>query len=451
MFTAMDDPRITRRDFLAQGTLGATAATLVPRDVLGGPDHTPPSDTVRVAAIGVGGKGKSDVRRVASLEGTEIVALCDVNQKQAEDVYREFPDVPKYEDYRELLVQEGSRIDAVTISTPDHSHAPAAYRALKAGKHVFCQKPLTHTVAEARKLGEAARTAGVATQMGIQHHAHDGLRTVREVIEAGAIGPVREVHLWTDRPIWPQAIERPLEMYHEPDHLNWDLWLGPAEERPYHPDYAPFNWRGWHAFGTGALGDIGCHVMDGPVWALQLPAPTRIEAETTPTYPETYPAASRLEYQFPARGGRPPVTMVWRDGHIQPPPPPSWPPEEAWPPPGYSEVFIGDDGVLLYGTSAQPRILPKSRHEEVMANPPEQVYERSPGIYEDWIQACRGEGTADTHFPDYASPLTETVLLGNVAVRSQRPVEWNAETRQITNHKALNDHLSKPHRSGWTL
>lgn len=447
----MDDPRLSRRDFLAQGALGATAATIVPREVLGGPGHTPPSDTIRVAGIGVGGKGASDVRNVASLEGTEIVALCDVDQKQAEDVYREFPDVPKYEDYRELLAQEGNRIDAVTISTPDHSHAPAAVRALEAGKHVFCQKPLTHTVEEARTLGEAAEKAGVATQMGIQHHAHDGLRTVREVLEAGAIGPVREVHLWTDRPIWPQAIERPLEMHHEPDHLNWDLWLGPAEERPYHPDYAPFNWRGWHAFGTGALGDIGCHVMDAPVWALQLPAPTRVEAETTPTYSETYPQASRVEYQFPARDGRPPVKMVWRDGNLQPAPPPSWPPEKEWPPLGYSEVFIGDDGVLLYGTSAAPKILPESRHEEVMGNPPEQTYERSPGIYEDWIQACRGEKTANTHFPDYAAPLTETVLIGNVAVQSQRPVEWNAETGEITNHESLNDHLGKPHRSGWTL
>lgn len=447
----MDDHRLSRRDFLAQGALGASAATLVPREVLGGAGHTPPSDTIYVGGIGVGGKGAGDIRSVAALDGTEVVALCDVDRQRAEDVYREYPDVPKYEDYREMLVQEGGRLDAVVISTPDHSHAPAALRALEAGMHVFCQKPLTHTVEEARRLGAAAREAGVATQMGIQHHAHDGLRTVRELLEAGAIGPVREVHLWTDRPIWPQAVERPLEMYHVPEHLNWDLWLGPAEERPYHPDYAPFSWRGWHAFGTGALGDMGCHFMDGAFWALQLGAPTRIVAETTPTYPESYPAASRLEYQFPARNGRPAVTMVWRDGNIEAPPPPSWPQDEEWPPSGYNEVFVGDDGALLYGLSQEPRILPESRHEEVMASPPDQTYERSPGIYADWIQACRGEGTANTHFPDYASPLTETVLLGNVAVRSRRPVEWDAEAGQVANQPALNEHLGKSYRSGWAL
>jgi predicted dehydrogenase len=447
----MADPRLSRRDFLAQGALGASAATLVPREVLGGPGHTPPSDTLRVGAIGVGGKGAVDVRSVDALEGTEMAALCDVDRKRAEEIFREYPDVPKYEDYRELLAQEASRLDAVLVSTPDHNHAPAAMRALDAGLHVFCQKPLTRTVEEARRLGAAAREAGVATQMGIQHHAHDGLRTVREVIEAGVIGPVREVHLWTDRPIWPQAEERPLEMHHVPEHLNWDLWLGPAEERPYHPDYAPFNWRGWYSFGTGALGDMGCHFMDAAFWALQLRAPTRISAETTPTYPESYPAASRLEYEFPAREGRPAVTMVWRDGHIQPSPPASWPEGEEWPPPGYNEVFVGDDGALLYGTSTPPRILPRSTHKEVMADPPEQTYERSPGIYADWVRACRGEGPANTHFPDYAAPLTETVLLGNVAVRSQRPVEWDAGAGQISNRPALNDHLSASHRSGWTL
>ena len=447
----MADPRLSRRDFLAQGALGASAVTLVPREVLGGPDHTPPSDTLRVGAIGVGGKGAVDVRSVAGLDGTEIAALCDVDRKRAEEIFREYPDVPTYEDYRELLAQEASRLDAVLVSTPDHNHAPAAMRALDAGLHVFCQKPLTHTVEEARRLGAAARDSGLATQMGIQHHAYDGLRTAREIIESGAIGPVREVHLWTDRPIWPQAEERPLEMYHVPEHLNWDLWLGPAEERPYHPDYAPFTWRGWYPFGTGALGDMGCHFMDAAFWALQLRAPTRIRAETTPTYPETYPAASRLEYEFPARAGRPAVTMVWRDGNLEAPPPASWPQDEEWPPSGYNEVFVGDDGALLYGLSTPPRLLPRSTHEAVMADPPDQTYERSPGIYADWLRACRGEGTANTHFPDYAAPLTETVLLGNVAVRSQRTVEWNAEAGEISNRPALNDHLSTSHRTGWAL
>ncbi len=447
----MSDHRLSRRDFLAQGALGASAATLVPREVLGGSEYTPPSDTIRVGAIGIGGKGASDVQSVASVDGTEIVALCDVDRERGEEIFQEFPEATQYEDYRELLVQEEDRIDAVIVSTPDHSHAPAALRALEAGKHVFCQKPLTHTVEEARQLGQAAEEAGVATQMGIQHHAHDGLRTVREIIEAGAVGPVREVHLWTNRPIWPQAEERPLQMYHVPDHINWDLWLGPAEERPYHPDYVPFSWRGWKPFGTGALGDMGCHYMDGAFWALQLEAPTQIVAETTPTYPESYPEASRVEYQFPARNGRPPVTMVWRDGNLQAPPPPQWPDDEEWPPPNHDEVFVGEDGVLLYGLSQEPKLLPESRHEEVMASPPDETYDRSPGIYENWIQACRGEGPAETHFSGYAAPLTETVLLGNVAIQSRRPVAWDAGEGRITNREASNEYLSKSYRSGWEI
>ncbi|MFB6099405.1 MAG: Gfo/Idh/MocA family protein [Salinibacter sp.] len=447
----MSDHPLSRRDFLTQSALGASAVTIVPREVLGGEGHTPPSDMIRVGAIGVGGKGETDVRSVANLDGTEIAALCDVDEERAEDIYREFPDVPRYEDYRELIAQEADRLDAVTVSTPDHNHAPATIRALEAGLHVFCQKPLTHTVEEARQVGAAAETADLATQMGIQHHAHDGLRTVRELLEAGAIGTVREVHLWTNRPIWPQAEERPLQMYHVPDHLSWNLWLGPAEKRPYHPDYAPFTWRGWKPYGTGALGDMGCHYMDAAFWALQLDAPSRIKAETTPTYPESYPAASRLEYEFPARNGRPAVTMVWRDGNMEAPPPSAWPEEKEWPPPGYNEIFVGDDGVLLYGLSQKPRLLPKSRHEEVMANPPEKTYERSPGIYQNWIQACRGKKTANTHFPDYAAPLTETVLLGNVAVETQRPVEWDAEAGRITNRSSLNKHLKKAHRSGWAI
>lgn len=447
----MSQHPLSRRDFLAQGALGASAATLVPREVLGGTGHTPPSETIRVGAIGIGGKGTSDVRSVASLDGTEIVALCDVDQERGKEIFREFPDATQYEDYRELLVQEENRIDAVIISTPDHSHAPAAIRALQAGKHVYCQKPLTHTVEEARRLGEVAEGKDVATQMGTQHHAHDSLRTLRELIEAGVVGDIREVHLWTNRPIWPQAVERPLEMYHVPDHLNWDLWLGPAEERPYHPDYAPFTWRGWKAFGTGALGDMGCHYMDAAFWALQLEAPTHIEAETTPTYPESYPEASRLEYQFPARNGRPPVKVIWRDGNLQAPPPAEWPAEKDWPPPHHDEVFVGEDGILLYGLSQAPKVLPKERHEEVMENPPEQTYDRLPGIYEDWIQACRGNGPADTHFPEYASPLTEMVLLGNVAVQTQRSIEWDAEAGRITNQSSLNDHLSKSYRSGWEI
>lgn len=449
----MSDHPLSRRDFLTRAALGASAVTLVPREVVGGPEHIPPSETIRVASIGIGGMGARDVQAVAEIEGTEIVALCDVDRERGEEVFHAFPEAAQYEDYREMLVQEGDRIDAVTVSTPDHSHAPAVLQALDQGKHVFCQKPLTHTVQEARRVGAAAREADVATRMGIQHHAADGLRQLRELIEADVIGSVHTVQVWTDRPIWPQAKERPLEMYHVPDHLNWDLWLGPAQERPYHPDYAPFNWRGWYDFGTGALGDIGCHALDGAFWALQLGQPTRVEAETTPTYPETFPAVSRITYEFPGQGGlgQSGVEIVWMDGNLHPSKPAAWNEDEPWPPSGYHQVFQGDDGVILFGRGQEPRILPDEKHEEVMADPPEETYPRSEGHYKAWIEACRTGEAPEANFADYSAPLTEMVLLGNVAVQAQRPIEWDSENGRITNDEALNDLLSKDYREGWAV
>lgn len=444
---------LSRRDFLTQATLGASAATLVPREVVGGSDYTPPSDTIRVASIGIGGMGARDVQAVSEIEGTEIVALCDVDRKRGEDVFHAFPEAAQYEDYREMLAREGDRIDAVTVSTPDHSHAPAVMRALEEGKHVLCQKPLTHTVEEARRVGKAAREAGVATRMGIQHHADDGLRRLRELIEADVIGRVHAVHVWTDRPIWPQARERPLEKYHVPDHFNWDLWLGPAPERPYHPEYAPFNWRGWYDFGTGALGDIGCHALDGAFWALQLEQPIRVEAETTPTFPETFPAVTRITYTFPPSDsfGSSGVEVVWMDGNLHPSKPASWTEDEPWPPSGYHQVFLGEDGAILFGRGETPRILPKEKHEQVMADPPEETYPRSPGHYQAWIDACRSGDASEANFPEYAAPLTEMVLLGNVAVRAQQPIEWDSEAGRITNASELNDLLTKEYREGWAV
>jgi len=447
----MSDHRLSRRDFLTQTAIGASAATLVPREVVGGPAHTPPSDKVRVGCIGIGGMGGNDVRAVAALEETEIVALCDVDRKRGKEVFTAFPDAAQYEDYREMLSKESASLDAVTVSTPDHNHAPATVRALKDGKHVFCQKPLTHTVAEARRVGQVAERASVATRMGIQHHTDDGLRRLRELLEAGTIGTVQKILVWTNRPIWPQAMERPLEMYHEPDHLNWNLWLGPAPERPYHPDYAPFNWRGWYAFGTGALGDIGCHALDGAFWSLQLDPPTRVRAETTPTYDETYPEASRITYEFPGQGSSSGLELIWMDGNLRPPKPASWNGDEAWPPSGYNQLFVGDDGALLFGTGKTPRLLPKERHKQVMANPPERKYSRSDGHYKAWIDACKAGTSPEANFADYSAPLTELVLLGNLAVRAQRPIERDASTGQITNGAGLNELLTKEHRKGWKL
>ena len=306
--------RISRRTFV--GNVGAGLAfTIVPRHVLGRGIRAP-SDTLNIACIGVGGRGREDVRGV-SIEN--IYALCDVDDVSAADSYATYPKAKRYKDFREMLDKEAKRIDAVTVATPDHTHPAAAILAMKAGKHVYCEKPLARTIGEVRAMAEAAKKHKVVTQMGNQGHAAEGTRQIREWVEAGAIGTVREVHLWTNRPIWPQAVDRPLQEYYTPATLAWDLWLGPAPSRPYNPAYAPFKWRGWWDFGTGALGDMACHIMDAVFWTLNLGYPTRIEPESTQLFTETAPASSRITYSFAARGGRPEVKVIWRDGSLSAP------------------------------------------------------------------------------------------------------------------------------------
>src|SRR5438046_257256 len=288
--------RISRRTFV--GNVGAGLAfTIVPRHVLGRGIRAP-SDTLNIACIGVGGRGREDVRGVST---ENIYALCDVDDVSAADSYATYPKAKRYKDFREMLDKEAKRIDAVTVATPDHTHAAAAILAMKAGKHVYCEKPLARTIGEVRAMAEAAKKHKVVTQMGNQGHAAEGTRQIREWVEAGAIGTVREVHLWTNRPIWPQAVDRPLQEYYTPATLAWDLWLGPAPSRPYNPAYAPFKWRGWWDFGTGALGDMGCHSFDPVFRALKLGHPTSVEASSTRVNEETYPLASMVTYQFPAR------------------------------------------------------------------------------------------------------------------------------------------------------
>src|SRR5690348_4660900 len=337
---AMTRKRITRRRFV--GDLSAAGLfTIVPRHVLGRGLRAP-SDTLNVACIGVGGMGRNDVK---GMEGENIYALCDVDLKAAEEAFQSYPRSKRYRDYRDMLDKERNSIDAVTISTPDHSHTAAGLLALKAGKHTYIQKPLARTMGEVRALAEYARShPKLMTQMGNQGHAREGTRQIREWIEAGAIGTVREVHFWTNRPIWPQAIERPLEEYYVPATLDWNSWLGPAPERPYHPAYAPFKWRGFCDFGTGALGDMACHIMDAVYWTLDLGFPSRIEPESTPLFKETAPAGSRITYTFPAKGSRPEVKVVWRDGSLYPPRPPEVADDAAWPADrGGGQLWIGSE------------------------------------------------------------------------------------------------------------
>jgi len=446
----MADQPISRRAFVGGVAAAGLGFHIVPRHVLGGPRHVAPSDTLNVACIGVGGMGRNDVRGISR---ENVYALCDVDAKIAAETAASYPEAKRYTDFREMLDKDAGTIDAVTVSTPDHTHAVAAMMALKLGKHVYCQKPLARTLWEVRELMSAAQQAGVATQMGNQGHAQEGTRQIREWIEAGAIGTVREVHYWTNRPIWPQGIERPTEAHHVPPQLDWDLWLGPAADRPYHPAYAPFRWRGWWDFGTGALGDIACHAMDAAFWTLELGFPTRIDPDTTERFTETAPKTSMLVYHFPARGSRPAIRVVWRDGGLIPPRPEIVPDAADWPPyDDGGQLWSGDDGFLVAGMYGQnPRLLDPARDREIHANPPAERYPRVGGVYDEWINACKGGPSAGSSFAGHAGPLTQMVLLGNLAVRTGRVLELDRSNGQVTNTSVPEEYLKPEYRPGWSL
>src|SRR6266567_5775917 len=441
----MAKKRITRRTFVGNVAAG-TAFTIVPRHVLGR-GFKAPSDTLNIACIGCGGKGRSDIDGVAS---ENIYALCDVDWDMALDAFQHFPKAKRFKDYREMLDKEGKNFDAVTVSVPDHSHAAAGTLAMKLGKHAFIQKPLARTLGEVRTLAAAAKKYKVATQMGNQGHAREGTRAIRELIEAGAIGTVKEIRFWTNRPWWPQGIDRPLERFDAPRTLDWNLWLGPAPERPYNPAYAPFKWRGWWDFGTGALGDIACHSMDASFWALDLGYPTRIEAESTKLYAETAPACSRITYSFAAKGNRPEVKVVWRDGSLYPPRPKEVADPAAWPFDTSGQLWIGDQGKLVAGIYGEdPRLLDEARQAEIAAHPPAQKYPRTEGVYAEWIAACKGGTPAGSNIPGHAGRLTEMVLLGNLAVRTAQAIDVNPQTGAVLTPGIPDDYTKPRYRSGW--
>jgi predicted dehydrogenase len=451
--------RASRRSFLAAAASGfALNVTIVPRHVLGGPGFVPPSERIHVAGIGAGGMGGGDIATVSKL-GANIVALCDVDDVRAAGSFQAFPEARRYKDFRAMLDKEQKNIDAVTVGTPDHIHAVAAMAAVRAGKHVYCQKPLTHTLRECRELTKAAHAADVATQMGNQGHATEGSRLTNEWLQAGVIGPVREVHVWSDRAgrLWKQGIGRPKESPAVPSTLDWDLWLGPIRARPYHSIYAPVGWRGWWDFGTGALGDMGCHIIDHPVWALRLGPPEAVEARTTidgsvldgdAPNDETYPIASIIYYDFPARGDLPPVRMTWYDGGLMPPKPAGMPREATLP--GNGTLYVGTQGILYHGShGGMPQLLPKALHEAAQAVP--KTFERSPGHYEEWVNACKGGPRPVSNF-DYAGPLTEIVLLGVLALRAPgRRLEWDSEHLKVTNMPELDRYIAIEYRKDWSL
>lgn len=448
----MDQSGYTRRGFLIASGFAAAAITVAPAGILGRQGDPAPSDRPNIAGIGVGGKGEGDMKVLSEI--ANIYALCDVDAEYAGKTFDAYSEAKIYTDYRRMLESEPA-IDAVVIATPDHTHAVIAALAMKMGKHVFLQKPLTHKIWEARQLAHIARETGVVTQMGNQGHAGEGGRLINEWVSEGALGAVREVHCWTNRPIWPQGedLTRPAEIPSVPSTLDWNLWIGPSDFRPYHPAYAPFTWRGWRDFGTGAIGDMGAHIIDHPYWALELEYPETVHASSTPYSEESFPRASIVRYTFPARGANPPVELTWYDGGLLPPRPAGLEDGRRLGGKGGGMLIIGDEGTLMasvYGEN--PRLIPESFMQEY--GPPKKRLPRSPGIHEEWINAIRGEGETTSHF-GYAGPLTETMLLGNVAIRFQEeniPLEYDGEKMRIVNHPPADEWIQhQGYRYGWKL
>ena len=426
---------------------------VLPRYVLGGPGQTPPSEKVNIAGIGVGGMGGANLRALAS---QNIVALCDVDPGYAAPVIKEYPNAKLYTDYREMLDRQKD-IEAVVIATPDHTHAVTSMASMRAGKHVYCQKPLTHDVYESRMLAQAATEHGVVTQMGIQGHSTDDPRTICEWIWDGAIGEVREVDSWCSLSYYPWGHEswssqwgaRPKETPPVPAQLNWDLWLGPAPYRPYHRAYHPATWRCWWDFGCGMMGDRGAHTLDVVNWALRLGPPATVEATSCGLDDEVHPLSAIVTFRFPARENLPPLKLTWYEG-TRPPRPREMDADMEWPAEG-GTLFKGSQGMLICGVYGQsPRLLPLSRHLEYQR--PQRTLPRIPDrCHElDWVRAIKSGEQACASFA-YSGPLTETCLLGNIAKRVDGLIEWDAANLKVKNSESANVLVRTPYRSSWVL
>lgn len=450
---AKKSKQMGRREFIGTSALAIGGLTIIPAQTVAGLGHVAPSDKLNIAGIGIGGMGRSDLEDVAKTEN--IVALCDVDwNNSVENVFQLYPKAHRYKDYRVMLDKQKD-IDAVVIATPDHTHAIISMEAIRRGKHVYTEKPLTHTVYEARMLTEAAREHKVATQMGNQGQAGDAPRRLQEMIHDGAIGSIEEVHVWTDRPnrgladtYWPQGVKCPEDTPPVPESLDWDLFTGPAPLRPYHPSYHPFRWRGWLDYGTGALGDIGCHSFDAVFRILNLKYPISIQATSTLVNGESFPLGSIVTYDFPARGEMPPLRLTWYDGGLRPPRLADM----------GSNIQMGAGGVLYIGSKGvilNNRILPQSLDEAYQR--PEPYLESSPGHRQEWILACKGGEPAGSNF-DWAGPLTETVLLGNIALRPElrekmsfQNLHFDAENLSFPNIPEADLFLHYEYRNGWKL
>jgi len=464
-------PKASRRDFIKNTALATAGIMIVPRFVLGGKGYIAPSDKLQVASVGVGGKGQSDIANFYKSGKADIAFLCDVDDVRAANSVKAFPQAKYYKDWRELFDKEHKNIDAISVSTPDHTHAIVAYHAMQMGKHVYVQKPLTHDIWEARMLTEAAKKFKVVTQMGNQGASNDGTRQLAEWYDADIIGDVHTVYCWTNRPVWPQGIPWPTTKAEVPKTLNWDLWLGTAPYKDYVGNLVPFNWRGWWDYGTGALGDMGCHLVEAPFRVLGLQYVKDVQASVGTVYvgefkqgkfPESCPPSSHITMTFPKTSKtKGDVTVHWMDGGIQPERPVELGANEKFGDDGNGTLFIGTKGKMIASTySANPLLLPTSRTNEVKVP---QKYARIPGQanghYAQWVEAClAGYGKHELSSPfEVAGPLTEALLMANLAVRGHDlkgghiKLEWDNANMKVTNFDDVNQFVKRQYREGWSL
>jgi len=466
----------SRRNFLKTSALLASGITIVPRFVLGGRGYTAPSDTFYVGCIGVGGKGEVDVKAIGDSKGAKIAALCDVDDNSAKTSVKRFPKAAYYKDWRIMLDKEGSSLDGVSITTPDHMHAHPALRAMSMGKHVYVQKPLTHNIYEARLLTQAAEKYKVVTQMGNQGASGDDVRTVKEWVDAGLIGEVTRVHSWTNRPVWPQGLPTPAGKHEVPKELDWDLWIGCADFVDYNPTYHPFNWRGWWPYGTGALGDMACHILDPFFRILPVKYANSVECSASTIwsdffveadYPDSCPPSSIIHYNFPRTDGKGDIRLTWMDGGLRPERPVELLADEPMGDEDGGLIMEGTKGKIVTGMWARkPMLLPSSRMKAETLPPKTlpRIDKGADGHYANWVAAAmegfgKGEGTSPFHF---SGPFTEAILLGNVALRAyqlknsndypgRKKLLWDADKMQVTNFDEANQFVKRVYRKGWEL
>ena len=461
----------TRRSFIKNTAITAAGFFIVPRHVLGR-GFVAPSDKLNIAGIGIGGKGEGDLVEFAKSPNVNVVALCDVDDRQAKNSRQRYPKAPYYKDYREMLNKEAKNIDAVSVSTPDHTHAVAALAAMQMSKHVYVQKPLTHDIYEARILTEAARKYKVVTQMGNQGASQEGVRIMQDWYNAGLIGDATTIYCWTNRPTWPQGFGKPTAKDEVPKELDWKLWLGPNEWEEYRNGYAPFSWRGFTSFGTGALGDMGCHIIDPAFKTVGLGYPSEVECSvatiyesTGPAYhPDSFPAASSLKLRFPAKNGKKDVRLYWMDGGLMPDRPDELATGESMGNSDGGAIIVGTKGKIMCGCYGQdPKLLPASLSNKVQVK--KKIARVPEGHYLQWVNACiagYGKKELSSSF-DYAGPLTESILMGNLALRAwnikdsngafsgRKKLLWDAKNMKITNFEEANQFVKRNYSDGYSL